>query len=145
MRGYSVIALNNPKCRANVGGAFRAASVFGASLIIVAGERYKRFPHSPADTPKAWRHIPMIEADHVLDVVPHRCWIVGVEIGVKAISLPEFTHPERALYVFGAEDETLGSEILDRCHHVVTIPTKTSLNLAAAVNVVLYDRLRGGE
>lgn len=42
---------------------------------------------------------------------------------------------------FGAEDQTLGSRILGGCRDVVFIPSKHCLNLAACVNVVLYDRM----
>jgi len=45
-----------------------------------------------------------------------------------------------ALHVFGAEDATLGRNVLSWCRDVVAIPGGC-LNLAAAVNVVLYDRI----
>ncbi|MGH7568042.1 MAG: RNA methyltransferase [Gemmatimonadales bacterium] len=44
--------------------------------------------------------------------------------------------------VFGREDKGLSNEALDRCHHVVTIPTDPeypSLNLAHAVALMLYE------
>ena len=53
----------------------------------------------------------------------------------------DFIHPEQAYYIFGPEDGSLKSEILDRCDHVVYIPTIGCMNLAATVHVVLYDRM----
>ena len=57
-----------------------------------------------------------------------------------ATPLPNFTHPKRALYLFGPEDGTLGRKHTDRAQHVVYVPTRCCMNLAATVNVVLYDR-----
>jgi tRNA(Leu) C34 or U34 (ribose-2'-O)-methylase TrmL len=55
--------------------------------------------------------------------------------------LPGYKHPERALYIFGPEDGTLGHDVLDWCRDVVYVPTNGCMNLAATVNVVLYDRM----
>ena len=56
-------------------------------------------------------------------------------------NLKDFRHPERAFYVFGPEDGSLTEKTLSICQDVVYVPTKASMNLAATVNVVLYDRL----
>ena len=55
-------------------------------------------------------------------------------------SLVTFEHPEDALYVFGPEDGGLPRPVRLLCHRFVFLPTHHCLNLAAAVNVVLYDR-----
>jgi hypothetical protein len=52
--------------------------------------------------------------------------------------------PDRALYIFGPEDGSLDKDIRDWCEDVVYIPTTGCMNLAATVNVVLYDRLAKG-
>ena len=152
MRGYCAIGLDNPKSRENVGGVLRASAVFGAALVVLAGERparAKRHMKAPTDPMKAWRHIPTVLVEDVFDAAPFDCVPVAVDLVEGARELPTFTHPERALYIFGAEDATLGARILDRCTHKVVIPTVAGrcLNLAAAVNVVLYDRWvkNGGE
>lgn len=141
MRGYACIALDNPKSGENVGGAMRAAMCFGAVQIVIGGERFKRFKKFPTDTMRAWRHIPTIEVDDVFAALPHDCVPVAVEHLPMARPLAQYIHPERAFYVFGAEDATLGERVLSRCRDVVWIPTNYCLNLAAAVNVVLYDRM----
>ncbi|HEY8939399.1 MAG TPA: TrmH family RNA methyltransferase, partial [Cellvibrio sp.] len=48
---------------------------------------------------------------------------------------------EQALYIFGPEDGSVDQAVLDCCDHVVYVPTVGCMNLAASVNVVLYDRL----
>ena len=68
--------------------------------------------------------------------------IVCIELVVGgATSLPFFEHPSNALYVFGPEDGSIPQSIIDISDSVVYIPTQTCMNLAATVNVVLYDRL----
>lgn len=137
MRGFSCIALDNPKTPSNIGSALRAAHVYDASLIVLSGRRFKR---SPADTTKAWRHMPVMEVDDVFDAIPYDCVPVAVDLLEGAVPLPSYKHPERAFYIFGAEDQTLGKRITDRCRDRVMIPTKFCMNLAATVNVILYDR-----
>lgn len=65
-------------------------------------------------------------------------------LDLKTCQCPEYTHPDRALYIFGPEDGSLDKEIRDWCEDVIYIPTTGCMNLAATVNVVLYDRLAKG-
>lgn len=141
VRGYSVIALDNIKSVPNLGSAMRAAQVYGAALVLIGGPRMARLGKIATDTMKAYRHVPVICVDDVMDNIPHDCVPVAVELVDDARALPAYTHPERAFYIFGAEDQTLGRRVLDRCRDKVMIPTRGCMNLAATVNVVLYDRL----
>lgn len=136
-RGYSIVALDHPKKDNNIGAVMRAAYCFDSKMIVIAGNRYKR---QPTDTPYAQRSIPTLQVQSVMDAVPYDCEPVAVDLLPGATELPNFTHPQRAFYIFGAEDRTLPAEIVSRCKHKIVIPTKTCLNLAMAVNIVLYDR-----
>lgn len=69
---------------------------------------------------------------------------MAVELVDRAVDLRSYIHPPNAFYIFGAEDHTLGERILGRCRDVVKIPSVICLNLAACVNVVLYDRQAKG-
>lgn len=138
MRGYACVGLDNPKTPANVGSVLRAAHVYGAGLVVVSG---RRFHKSCTDTTKAWRHMPLLEAEDVFDAIPYDCVPVAVDLVEGATPLPRYRHPERAFYIFGAEDATLGKRILDRCRDKIVVPTKFCMNLAATVNVILYDRM----
>lgn len=138
MRGFAVIALDNPKFDSNVGGAMRAASCYRAGMVVTSGKRFKK---EPTDTMKTYRHIPTLNVDDVFDAIPYDCVPVAVDLIEGATPLPEFLHPERAFYIFGAEDATLSSRITNRCKHVIYVPTEQCMNLASIVNVVLYDRL----
>jgi tRNA(Leu) C34 or U34 (ribose-2'-O)-methylase TrmL len=138
MRGYSAIALHQPKIEANLGTAMRGAHVLGAQLMILSQARYKK---QCADTTKAYRNIPLLETDNLKSCIPFDCVPVAVELLDDAESLLTFRHPERALYIFGGEDKTLGNSITEWCKHKVYVPTKYCMNLAATVHVVLYDRM----
>jgi len=130
--------LDDPKTDINVGHVLRAAGVFQADMVAIAGHRYSR---SCTDTMKAHLHVPLLQVDDLHDVVPFDCVPVAVELVDYAVSLTGYKHPERAFYVFGAEDATLGRRVLSWCRDVIYIPTNGCLNLSACVNVVLYDRL----
>ena len=138
MRGYAAIGLDNPKNSVNVGSALRAAGVFGAVFVAASGRRYGS---GPTDTMKHYRHLPLLRPADVFDILPYDCVPVAVDLIEGAIPLHEYKHPERAYYIFGAEDATLGERTLSRCRDVVYVPTNGCMNLAATVNVVLYDRL----
>ena len=141
-KDFAAVALHRPSRPENIGGVFRAAYVYRVKLVVLGGGELPPEPLGhPTDTTHAWRRIPVKFADEVLDALPKRCVPVAVERVVEATPLPEFEHPERAAYVFGPENGSLDEAILQRCTHVVSIPGRQCSNLAAAVNVVLYDRL----
>lgn len=133
-----VIGVHQPKNSLNVGSILRAAGCYEADLVAVAGSRYRE---SVTDTQKTSRHIPLLEVDDLRKIIPKGCVPVGVDLVEGARSLIEYIHPERAFYIFGGEDRTLGDEVLPWCRDIIYIPTSFCMNLAATVNVVLYDRL----
>ena len=139
MRGYAAIGLVRPKHSVNVGGVLRAAHCYGAALVAVQGER--TCIRSAQDTQHAYRHMPVLRGDDLQALIPFDCVPVAVDLVENAISLPAYQHPQRAFYVFGPEDGTLGKATLDWCKHRVMVPTRSCMNLAATVNVILYDRL----
>jgi tRNA(Leu) C34 or U34 (ribose-2'-O)-methylase TrmL len=136
-RGFAAVGLHMPKTPHNVGSVLRAAHCYGAALVAQTGKRYHS---SVTDTMKAYRHLPLLNVDDLFSVVPHDCVPVAVDLIDNARSLITYTHPERAFYIFGPEDGTLGKAITDRCRDRVFVPTAFCMNLAACVNVVLYDR-----
>lgn len=138
MRGYAAIGLDNPKSSENVGGVLRAVGCYGASAVFMSGHRFSK---APTDVKKQWRHTPVIETDDLQLIIPYDCVPVAVDLIIGAKSLVDYKHPERAFYIFGAEDATLGERVLSWCRDVIYVPTTSCMNLAATVNVVLYDRM----
>lgn len=89
---------------------------------------------------KGFRDVELRHHDEFFDQFDRDVIPVAVELRPNAEPLPLFEHPENALYVFGPEDGSLGSNYLRNCHRFVVIPTRHCVNLAAAVYLVLYDR-----
>lgn len=142
MRGYAAIGLDNPKNPINVGGTLRAAGCYGAALVVIGGKRMpKHLGRIPTDTQKAYKHLPTLVIEDLRNAIPFDCVPIAVELVPGAQSLVDYQHPERAFYIFGAEDATLGDRVLSWCRDVVYVPTSYCMNLAACVNVVLYDRM----
>ncbi|MER9768998.1 TrmH family RNA methyltransferase [Mesorhizobium sp. M0189] len=141
MRGFAAIGLVSPKSPANVGGVMRAAHCYGAAMVAIESDRThgKFFMGSPLDTPNAWKHVPTLFGE-LRSLIPHGCVPVAVDLVEDAIPLPSFQHPARAFYIFGPEDGTLGHRHLDWCPQRIMIPMRGCSNLAATVNVILYDR-----
>lgn len=134
---FAAIGLHNPKFQENVGGALRAAYCYNASMVAIQGRRFRR---SPTDTPSAYRHIPVLSVEDLRKIIPFDCVPVAVDIIEGARPLYNYCHPKSAFYIFGAEDATLGKNVISWCRDVIYVPTIKCMNLAAAVNVVLYDR-----
>ncbi len=135
------IALINPKNPENVGSVLRAAGCFGAEKIFYTGERYHFAKQFRTDTKNRHTQIPTlkIDSDDALLNMPIKT--VVIELVENAIPLPEFTHPDDALYILGPEDGSVPQAVIDSADHVVYIPTTGCMNLAATANVILYDRL----
>lgn len=139
MRGFAAIGLMRPKDKANVGSVLRAAFCYDVAMVAIQGDRTPVRSH--VDTPVAWKHIPVLRGEDLRALIPYDAVPIAVDLVEDAVELPAFQHPQRAFYVFGPEDGTLGKATLDWCVHRVMVPTRSCMNLAATVNVVLYDRL----
>lgn len=141
MRGYFEIGVYHPKYEQNVGTLWRTAYTFGAAGIFTVGRRYKK---QASDTLKSWRHIPLRHHgtyEEFLDCIPFGAQLVCVEITQDAVPLWEFNHPERAVYLLGAEDHGIPKWILER-GAVVRIPSPRPfcLNVAVTGSIVMWDR-----
>lgn len=137
-RGFAALGLFNPKNDLNVGGAMRAAACYDAGLVVIQGQRYKK---ASTDTTSAWRHIPTLNSEDLIASIPVGAIPVAIEFIETARPLTTYTHPESAFYIFGPEDGSIPKNVLAKCRDVVYVPTTQCMNLAATVNVVLYDRL----
>lgn len=140
MRGYFGVAVWHPKTGVNIGTLWRSAAILDAAFIATIGKRY---PPQSSDTIKTPRHTPLWHFDTLEDFwahVPWDCKVVAVEIDRRAKPLPQFSHPERAVYVLGPEDGSLPDEIVKRAYSVTQIPGAYCYNLAVAGSIVLYDR-----
>ena len=149
------IVLVQPSHPGNIGAAARAMKTMGLSRLVLVAP--KAFPHPEATALAAG-------ADDVLDqarivttmteAVADCALIFGCTARRRGVALPELppraaaerlvaesAHTECAL-VFGNERTGLDNDDLQRCQAAVHIPTDavfSSLNLAAAVQVLSYE------
>jgi tRNA(Leu) C34 or U34 (ribose-2'-O)-methylase TrmL len=135
------VILVNPKYLHNVAAAIRACSCFGLSSLLWTGDRvdptkFTRLPRE--ERMKGYREVEWQNDDRPIQTLGGTP--VCVEIHQNSIPLSEFQHPEDAVYVFGPEDGGVPAMFRRHCHFFVHIPSYHCLNLAAALNVVLYDR-----
>jgi tRNA G18 (ribose-2'-O)-methylase SpoU len=141
-RGYFGIGAEGVSKSANIGALLRTGHAFGAAFCFTIGSGWDSRAARTADTADTPLHVPMWRYQTLDDMkLPRGCALVGIELLADAVDLPSFRHPLNAAYVLGPERAGLSAELLDRCDHVVRIPTRFALNLAVAGALVLYDRL----
>jgi len=141
-RGFFGIGIVRGKAEANHGTLWRSAVQLGAAFVFTVGARYEG---RGSDTADATKRIPCLCAtdwDDFAKLRPHGALLVGVELG--GTPLDSFEHPDRCVYVLGAEDHGLPRHVREACHHVITIPATRhdSFNVAVAGSLVMYDRMR---
>lgn len=126
----------------NYGTLFRTAQIFDADFVFVIGTRYKP---QKTDILCSYRHLPSYSYKDFNDFLIHKpfdCKLIGIEITEEAINLIKFKHPKKAIYILGAEDNGLSSEVIKSCDNTVCIYGERYLNVAVAGSIVLYDRLQ---
>ncbi len=139
----------------NIGSAARAMKVMGLSRLVLVSP--KHFPSGEA-TALASNADDILKNAQVVETFAEAIQGCGLVLGTTAHarSLPwptldlkgaaqkavaEVGEHDIAL-VFGREKTGLHNEEVERCHHIVTIPTSeeyTSLNLAQAVQLMMYE------
>lgn len=140
MRGYFGIGIVNTKSPLNSGTLLRSANIYDAQFVFTVGKRYQL---QSSDTLQTQRHIPLFHYENVDQLkagIPFDCPLIGIEQTSSSVDLVEFKHPQRAMYLLGAEDHGLPKGILDICHKVVHIDTAKCLNVAVAGSIVMFDR-----
>lgn len=141
-RGFFAVGVYHPKTEVNIGTLMRTAYLYDAAFVFTVGHRYK--PQA-SDTPNTTRHIPLFNFATVDDLIAHlpdAAPLIGVELDPRAVSLHEYAHPPRGVYLLGAEDAGLPQHVIDRCHDLVVIDSvqPQSMNVSVAGSLVIYDR-----
>jgi tRNA G18 (ribose-2'-O)-methylase SpoU len=140
MRGFFGIGIEHTKTEHNIGTLWRSANLMGAQFIFTVGRRYSR---QSSDTLCTTRHIPLFHYSNLDDLwahLPHDCRVIGVELDPRAVQLRNARHYQRAVYLLGAEDHGLTKDAIARCHQLVQLPGRASMNVAVAGSIVMYDR-----
>ena len=137
--------LVNTKYPHNLAAAIRACSCFNVPTLLWTGQRFafrdgERLPRE--ERMKGFADVKVIAHERPFDALPRRRTPVCIELTPSAQPLGSFDHPDDAVYVFGPEDGHVPQAYRSLCHAFVYIESAHCLNLAAALNVVLYDRAR---
>ena len=139
-RGFFGIGIYHGKTAENIGTLWRSANILGADFIFTIGKRYKK---QSSDTLKTPRHIPLYhytDWEDMFSHLPYSCPVVAIELDENSIPLEQFTHPERCVYLLGAEDGGIPKDILSRCKDIVQLRGDTCMNVSVAGSIVMYDR-----
>lgn len=141
VRGYFGIGIYHVKHEVNIGTLWRSAYQLGASFVFTIGRRYSS---QASDTTKTWKHVPLFHFSNFDDFINHSPYSAPIiAVGDWGRGLPGFTHPERCIYLLGAEDHGLPDEIVIRCHECLSIPATNMeiYNVSVAGSIVMYDRM----
>lgn len=140
-RGFFEVGIYHPKTETNVGTLMRSAYQLGAAGVFTIGRRYTA---KSSDTTKTYRHVPVrnyATFNEFQSARPLASVLVGVEMGGRPLG--PLVHPERAIYLMGAEDNGLPADILAECQHVVSLESvnTNSYNVAVAASIIMYHRV----
>ncbi len=147
------VMLCNPKYPHNVAATLRACAIFDVGQLWFTGDRVietimgmsskkgkARIPRE--ERMRDYKTVKMFNHDRPLELFGKNCTPIAVEFRENSERLPDFQHPDDAVYLFGPEDGSVPGVLLQHCHRFLIIPSKirTPLNLGAAVNVILAHR-----
>ena len=111
MRGYTGLGVYKIKTTDNMGTLIRSAFFLGANMAFTIEKRYKKQPTGT----NVEKHFPVLHFnsfEELKDSLQPDCQIVFCELSSKASSLEKFCHPERAMYILGAEDHGIPEEMM---------------------------------
>ena len=156
-RGYFGIGIYQPKTATNIGVLWRSAHALDADFIFSiqarfpdaalpearqAWEKQDRVLRQRGNTVKAHRHLPYFRFESVeaLRQSALGCQLVVIEQDVRSKALQAFCHPERAVYLLGAEDNGFPEEVLAQADAIVEVASRRCLNVSVAGSILIYDR-----
>ncbi|WP_455217691.1 RNA methyltransferase [Kaarinaea lacus] len=149
------IVLVEPSHPGNIGATARAMKNMGLSQLFLVNP--KTFPHADATSRASGADdvLAQVVVCESLDEALSGCHLViGASARLRRLSIPQWNPRQCAeetldripgqvpAIVFGREHSGLTNEELGRCHQLVHIPSNpdySSLNLAAAVQVICYE------
>lgn len=147
------IVLINTSHPGNIGAAARAMKTMGLSKLYLVQPQF--FPHTKANE-MASGALDVLQQAIVVDDLDQAIGDCGLVVGTSArlrtipwpmlsprqLAEKVMTEPVATAIIFGREQSGLTNEELYRCHFHVQIPSHpdySSLNIAAAVQVIAYE------
>ena len=141
-----LIALDGVANPGNLGTIIRTADAAGASGVLLIGETTDEYhPGAVKASMGTLFHVPIVHLAHSENLFAW-CESSGVTVITTSAHAEQvyarINYHLPVLFLFGSESEGLSKELLARGSRSVRIPmagTATSLNLAVAVGVLLYE------
>ncbi|KAF0191012.1 MAG: tRNA (cytidine32/uridine32-2'-O)-methyltransferase [Gammaproteobacteria bacterium] len=148
------IVLVNPTHPGNIGAAARAMKVMCLERLVLVQPRLFPSAEATALASGADDLLARARVCDTLDAAIESCrLVIGASARVRNLRWPQIDVREAAAmvarqpeadvaFVFGREHSGLTNDELERCHYLMNIPANpgySSLNLAAAVQVVAYE------
>lgn len=153
-----VVVLWEPQDDINIGNTVRACKNFGVTDIRLVRPRQADPARIAISAPKADDVISnLMHCDDLEEALEGCVYAIGTTARPRhqervfteprgaAIKAVEVAGEGKVAYLFGREDSGLPNSALDRCHSVVTIPTRpdySSLNLGQAVLLNVWEVFR---
>lgn len=150
------VVLVNPSHPGNIGAAARAIKNMGLSRLVVVEPQ--RDPHDSEARARAAGALDVLMRAEIVETFDQGIadcgFVIGASARLRAIPWPTLAPRDAAAqmvgaaqsqavcWVFGREDTGLTNEELQKCHRLVHIPANpeySSLNLAAAIQILAYE------
>jgi hypothetical protein len=147
---FCALGVDSPKLAVGVASLWRSCFCFKADFIFSiglpieeyeSGEPYLYLPKRVVDGTK-FLHFRGIETLKEF-AKENNARLVAVEwpiVSVGYTPLPDYTHPDRAIYLLGSERGKGEAEWVKDCDDVVSLPAERCLAASAIGSIVLYDR-----
>jgi tRNA(Leu) C34 or U34 (ribose-2'-O)-methylase TrmL len=143
------VVLERPRNAVDVALVIQTCRAFGVPQLWISGGRVELDPAGPQPAYQETVR-PADYVSVVLDADPVGVYAARVGVRVVAVErgvvsrpvewLGAFVHPARVVYVFGPEDGDVSEAVVGAAATVVEIPSRRSINLVAAVGIILGDR-----
>ena len=130
----------------NLGAIIRTADCFGVDAIILPQNNSANINNAVVakTSSGAIQHVPIITVTNLSRTIQtlkqHDFWIFGTSLTTDSISLTDFTHKGKTVWVMGNEGTGLRRLVTENCDYLVTIPmygNTQSLNVSVATGVIL--------
>jgi len=144
-----MIAVDHITDEGNLGALIRTAVFFGAHGIILPKDRAAQVTHSVMKrSAGTYLNIPIarvVNLSRALDMLAEAgFWIIG-SAGAGMESIYGFDWQRDVVLIMGSEDKGMGHMITNKCHQIVSIPSKgnaESLNVSVACGVIMSEIAR---
>jgi len=136
------ICIYNVAKKQNVGTIVRTAVAFGATQVVVVGNRkLNTLGNQQTNRFISWRHF--VHWSDMLAWARKDGWkVIGIEIGSRAVPVMDRPFTEKTLFILGNEGVGMSEECMKDCDALVYIPQygvgTASLNVATAAAIVLH-------